>query len=464
MARILIVEDETVLATAMADTLTAVRHTVSVVHAGERVQASAREFRPDLILLDIRLGAVNGLDLLPDLKAEWPDLDAIVLTAYGSVETAVEAMKRGASDFLTKPIDLDVLTLSIDKVLAASRARKRLGQFEAAQEERLKQVDLIGQCPAIQEIRNLVSRIAERSGASGHPPASILLTGETGTGKDLLATLLHSRLPHRNGPFVSVNCAAIPSELFESELFGHKRGSFSGATADKAGLFETADEGSLLLDEIAELPLPLQSKLLRAIETQTIRRVGETTDRPVSLCLIAATNRNLEQCVSDGRFRGDLYYRLKLATFELPPLRNRGGDIDLLADSFCEKLAVKYAQPRFTLSAEARTALHSYSWPGNVRELLYTLERAVLTTSGPLIQSLDLVRKLGSVSATSSHPLTNLLAPLIAGQPISLDEVEKVLLEQALSLTGCNVSASARLLSITREAMRYRMGKFNLSE
>lgn len=465
MARILIVEDETTLATAMGDALSTAGHTVSIVHAGEKVREACRAFHPDVVLLDIRLGAVSGLDLLPPLKAEWPDLEAIVLTAYGSVETAVDAMKRGAADFLTKPIDLDVLTLAVEKVLSASQARRRLGQFTAAEEERLKQVEFLGRCPAIEEIRRLVARMAERSAAGGSPPGSILLTGETGTGKDLLALLLHSRLPQREGPFVSVNCAAVPAELFESELFGHKRGSFSGATADKPGLFETADGGTLLLDEIAEMPLPLQPKLLRAIETQTIRRVGETRDRPVRLCLIAATNRDLERAVADGRFRKDLYYRLKLMTFELPPLRERGDDIELLTDYFCSRLAVKYALKRLEVSPEARQAMRHYRWPGNVRELLHTLERAALVGSGPVIQVDDLPfvgPRSGGVEPGAAGRFQALVAPLLAGQPIEFESFEKALLELALQTTGGNVSAAARLLSIGREAMRYRMLKFGL--
>jgi two-component system response regulator AtoC len=463
MPRILIVEDETVLANAMADALAGAGYATDVVYAGEKVLARCREFQPQIVLLDVRLGAVSGIDLLATLKSEWPQMDAIVLTAYGSVEIAVEAMKRGAAEFLTKPIDLDVLTTKVGSVWSASQARRRLEQFETAQQERLKQVQLLGQCPPIQEIRKLVERLAERSTGAGAPPASILLTGETGTGKDLLAALLHARLPYRHGPFVSVNCAAVPSELFESELFGHKRGSFSGATADKVGLFETADGGTLLLDEIADMPPALQPKLLRAIETQNIRRIGETQDREVRLCVIAATNRDLQKAVAERRFREDLYFRLKVVTIELPPLRERGDDIALLADHFCAVLAAKYALPALRLAPGARDALARYSWPGNVRELLNALERAALVGSGPEITLADLRITADTHRPASSGPAQALLADLTAGQIIDLEKLEKAIIEQALQQTGGNASAAARLLSIGREAMRYRMGKFGLS-
>ncbi len=464
MARVLVVEDETVLAGAMADALAGAGHTVEVVHAGEKVLDACRTFQPHVVLLDVRLGAVSGIDLLATIKAEWPDVEAIVLTAYGSVEIAVQAMKRGAAEFLTKPVDLDVLTTTVERVWHDSQARRRLGQFEAAQEERLKQATLVGQCPAIQEIRRLVDRLAERSAAAGAPPGGILLTGETGTGKDLLAAMLHARLPFRNGPFVTVNCAAVPSELFESELFGHKRGAFSGATADKAGLFETADGGTLMLDEIGDMPPALQPKLLRAIETQTIRRTGETRDRTVRLCLIAATNRDLEKAVREGRFREDLYFRLKRVTIVLPPLRERGEDIALLTDHFLSVLCAKYALPRLELSEDAREAFRRHRWPGNVRELFNTLEQAVLLGAGPVLHARDVpISGSGAAARAELTPASALLADLSAGRTISLDDLEKAVIEQALRQTGGNVSAAARLLSIGREAMRYRMSKFSMA-
>lgn len=463
MARILIVEDEIVLANAMADALAGGGHTTDVAHAGEKVIAKCRGFQPQVVILDVRLGAVSGIDLLATIKAEWPEIEVIVATAYGSVEIAVEAMKRGAAEFLTKPIDLDVLATKVESVWSASQARRRLEQFETAQQERLKQVNLIGQCPAIKEIRTLVDRLAERSATAGAPPTAILLTGETGTGKDLLAGLLHSRLPRRQGPFVGVNCAAVPAELFESELFGHKRGAFSGATADKAGLFETADGGTLMLDEIADMPLALQPKLLRALETQTIRRVGETRDRELRICVIAATNRDLQRAVAEHRFREDLYFRLKVVTIELPPLRQRGQDIEMLADHFCAILAGKYALPALRLTPEAREALAHYSWPGNVRELLNALERSALVGSGPEITSADLRLTADAHRVGPASPAEMLLANLTGGQAIDLDALEKAILEQALQQTGGNASAAARLLSIGREAMRYRMSKFGLA-
>jgi len=307
MAKILIVEDEVTLARSMGDALRESGHEIRLVHVGEKVPAEFRAFGPQLLIMDVRLGGVNGLNVLEDLKRESPDVEAIVMTAYSSVEVAVEAMKKGAADFLTKPIDLDVLGERVEKVLSAWQARRRLEQFRSAEAGQLRQVQFLGEDPAIAAVREQVARLAGRfrQGAGGGLPA-ILLTGETGTGKDLLATYIHAALPHRTGPFVAVNCSAVPAELFESELFGHQKGAFSGATGDKPGLFETADGGTLFLDEIGDLPPALQPKLLRALETHAIRRIGDTRDRPFDVCMLAATNRDLAAQVGAGRFREDL--------------------------------------------------------------------------------------------------------------------------------------------------------------
>ncbi len=457
MPRILIVEDEVSLARAMGDALGEAGHEVRLVHVGEKVIALFREYRPQVVVLDVRLGGVSGLNLLEQIKGESPDVEAIVVTAYGSVEVAVDAMKRGAAEFLTKPIDLDVLTVAVDKVWSASQARRRLEQFRSAQAERLRQVQFIGQCPAIAAIRQQVSRLASRAAAARGDLPAILLTGETGTGKDLLAAYIHAAMPHRTGPFVVVNCSAVPAELFESELFGHQRGAFSGAAADKPGLFETADSGTLFLDEIGDLPLALQPKLLRALETHTLRRIGDTRDRSFDLCLIAASNRDLESLVAGGRFREDLYYRLRVVTIELPPLRGRGEDILLLADLFCCQLSAKYGIADLALSPAARDAVRNHDWPGNVRELQHALEGAALAISGPVIDTVDLPLP------ALADPVRRAERILEGGRPIDLEQVEKALIERALGRTGGNVSAAARLLSIGREAMRYRMSKFGLA-
>ncbi len=457
MPKVMIVEDEVSLARAMGDALTEAGHEVRLVHVGEKVPAEFRAFVPQIMVMDVRLGGVNGLDLLERIKSEAPETEALVVTAYGSVEIAVDAMKRGASDFLTKPIDLDVLEVTIDRIWEASRARRQLEQFRSAQAERLRQVQFIGQSPAINTIREQVDRLARRTaGAAGGMPA-ILLTGETGTGKDLLGSYIHAALPHRGGPFVALNCSAVPAELFESELFGHQRGSFSGASADKPGMIETADGGTLFLDEIGDLPLALQPKLLRALETHAIRRIGDTRDRSFDLCLIASTNRNLNEQVATGRFREDLFYRLKVVHFHLLPLRERGEDTLLLAEHFLGRLSAKYRLAGLTLTPAARDILIHYHWPGNVRELQHALESAALQISGATIDVGDL-------------PLPAMIDPVLRaerdidmGRPVHLEDVEKALIERALSKTDGNVSAAARLLSIGREAMRYRMAKFGLS-
>lgn len=462
MPRVLIVEDEVSLARSMGDALAEAGHEIRLVHVGERVLSEFRAFAPQVVLLDVRLGGVSGLNLLEEIRRESPDVEAIVVTAYGSVEVAVEAMKRGAAEFLTKPVDLDVLAVAVDKVWSASQARRRLEQFRSAQDEQLRKVQLVGECPAVVAIREQITRLASRFRQGSHnrlPP--ILLTGETGSGKDLLAAYIHAALPQRTGPFVGLNCSAVPAELFESELFGHQKGAFSGATADKPGLFETADGGTLFLDEIGDLPLALQPKLLRALETHTLRRVGDTRDRHFDLALVAATNRDLKSLVTAGRFREDLYYRLRVVTIELPPLRERGEDILRLADFFCAQLSAKYEIPGLTVSPASRDALLNHDWPGNVRELHHALEGAALSITGPVIDLPDLdgtLRRSGL-----AEPVRRAERAIDLDQPIDLEQLERLLLERALQRSGGNVSAAARLLSIGREAMRYRMAKFGLT-
>ena len=401
MPRVLIVEDEVSLARSMGDALSEAGHQVRLVHVGEKVAAEFRDFQPQIVVMDVRLGGVNGLVLLEELKRESPDFEAIVVTAYGSVEVAVDAMKRGAADFLTKPIDLDVLTVAVDKVWSASEARRRLEQFRSAQEEQLRQSWIIGQSPAIVAIREQVARLAARlrQGASAEVPP-ILLTGETGTGKDLLASHIHASLPQRTGPFVALNGSAVPAELFESELFGHVRGAFSGATADKPGLLETADGGTLFLDEVGDLPIGLQPKLLRALETHTLRRIGDTP-RPCVQRLHGLGDQPQpgSRLASEGRFREDLIYRLRVVAIELPPLRARGDDVLLLAEHFCGLLSVKYGLGELRLSPAVLEAFKKYSWPGNVRELRHVLENAALTVGGDTIEFADVERMIGTAPA-----------------------------------------------------------------
>lgn len=456
MPRILIVEDEVSLARTMGDALTEAGHEVRLIHVGEKVMDEFRAFLPQIILMDVRLGGVSGLDLLARIKQESPDVEAVVVTAYGSVEVAVDAMKRGAAEFLIKPIDLDVLLVTVDKLWAASCDRRRLKQFRSAQAEQMRSVELVGRHPAIVGIRDQVARLARRTATAGGGLPAILLTGETGTGKDLLAAHIHAALPMRDGPFVALNCSAVPHELFESELFGHQRGAFSGATADKPGLFETADGGTLFLDEIGDLPLTLQPKLLRAIETRTVRRIGDVRDRTFDLCLIAATHRDLAALAGEGRFRNDLFYRLNVLTIYLPPLRDRGEDLFLLAERFCRQLAAKYGIPDLRLSDAAGRALAGHDWPGNIRELQHALESAALRIAGSVIEAADLPLPV------AADPVRAAERALDGDRPVDLEQVERALIERALGRTGGNVSAAARLLSIGREALRYRMAKFGL--
>ena len=457
MPKILIVEDEVTLGKAMGEALRDADHETQVIHVGEKAMQAFSEFSPQIVVLDVRLGGVNGLDLLESMKKLSPEVDVIVVTAYGSVDVAVDAMKRGAAEFLTKPIDLDVLAAAIERVWSASKARRRLEQFQTAQAGRLSQVQFLGNSPQIVGVRERVARLAERTAMAGRDLPAILLTGETGTGKDLLANYIHAALPHREGPFVALNCSAVPAELFESELFGHQRGAFSGATADRPGLLETADGGTLFLDEIGDLPSTLQPKLLRALETRSVRRLGENRDRTFNLCLIAATNRDLQAEVKEGRFREDLYYRLRVVSIDLPPLRERGDDVLLLAETFCRQLAAKYHITDLNLTDDARSLIKQHPWPGNVRELKHALESAALTIQGNRMDAHQFP------FSAPLDPIARAQSALSDDRPIDLEVVEKELIELALRQTQGNVSAAARLLSIGREAMRYRMSKHGLA-
>jgi len=348
------------------------------------------------------------------------------------------------------------LTATVDRVWNASQARRRLEQFRNVQAGQFRAAQILGNSASIATVRRQLERLLQRTAVATADMPAILLTGETGTGKDLAANCIHAALPHRTGPFVALNCSAVPRELFESELFGHQRGAFSGATADKPGLFETADGGTLFLDEVGDLPIELQPKLLRALETRTVRRVGETRSRSFDLFLIAATNRDLETQVAANKFRQDLYYRLNVVNIELPSLRERTGDVELLAHHFLSQLSAKYGMSDLRLSEAALQAMRDYSWPGNVRELQHALESATLTVAGSVIEPGDLpIAAMSDSFRQATRSLDN-------GQPIDLEQVEKLLIQQAMLRTNGNVSAAARLLSIGREALRYRLGKFGL--
>jgi len=462
MINVLLVEDETLFAKSVLKRLEKEGYNGSIVSTITAASNAIKSSLPDLLLLDIRLPDGNGLDLLADIRsrddASWKALPVIVMTAYGELDDAISAMKLGATDYLKKPVDLDDLVLTIAKVLATQQLKQQLTYSHIRDRQALDTVEMIGASKAANDVRHHLGRIAQLVANSRDNHPVMLIRGETGTGKDVAARLYHQLGDWHMQPFVHVDCASLPSELIEAELFGYERGAFTNAHQAKAGLIEVAEGGTLFLDEIGELPLTLQAKLLNLIERRVTRRLGATKEYPVSAHIVAATNRNLDDMVAEGLFRSDLYFRLNVLELELPPLRERNQDIQLLAQHFIEKIARRYGLKPPELTGDALQSLLLYSWPGNIRELQHVLERAVMLCRDEQIQVDDLILKKGASSSleTTASSVPNAL------EQMTLDEVERYLIERALQRTMNNVSQAARELGLTRMAMRYRMDKYKL--
>src|SRR5262245_7217983 len=394
MSVLLIVEDEVVLARNLGKAFAS--RGFSIHHAGTAGEARrlAAELAPDVVLLDLRLPDGSGLDVLADLIAASPDLPVVMMTGHGSVADAVEAMKRGACDFVQKPLDLEELRLKVDRAVGATRERREIAYYR--ERERVA-ASILGASEAIDRLRTMVERISRATRGPGGAAPTVLLLGETGTGKGHVARALHAAGGRRDGPFIEVNCTALPENLVEAELFGHERGAFTDAKVARAGLFETADGGTVFLDEIGHISHALQSKFLKVIEDKTVRRIGASAARTVDVQVIAATSRDVEAAVRLGEFREDLYQRLAVAVLRIPPLRERRGDAVLLARHFLADAARRYGGGPRSLSPEAEAAIAAHGWPGNVREVDNTMERAVLFSDAEPLGPDDL--GLGHASA-----------------------------------------------------------------
>ena len=452
---VLVVDDEELFARAVGKKLrrSGVECELALDIAGARDRLARQ--RPDLMLLDVRLPDGSGLDFLRELRAgDHADLPILVLTAFGGLQDAVAAMKERADDYLTKPIDLDELMVKIERVLGQAEVSRRL-EYSRQREQRSANDDpLVGTSAAMNALSARIARIQRlASHAEGVPP-TVLIQGETGTGKDLAARALHRGSDRAGRPFVHVDCAALPKDLIEAELFGHEKGAFTHAHAARTGLIEAAENGTVYLDEIGELPLDLQSRLLAVLERREVRRIGSTRPRPVAAWFIAATNRDLDEMVSRGDFRPDLYFRLKVLSLDIPPLRERLDDVAPLFEHFAVLTARRYGMPAPTLAPELLDAARRHDWPGNVRELAHTVERAIL---------------LGGDRRLDAHSLGLAPAPAAAGgkpedvlDGLTLDEAERRLIVRALRETDGNVSESARRLGVSRMALRYRIRKFGL--
>ncbi|MDP8567096.1 sigma-54-dependent transcriptional regulator [Methylophilus aquaticus] len=451
--KILLVEDEVLFAKAVVKRLQKAGFECEHAETLHDARLLIKQFEPDMALLDMRLPDGNGLDLLSDFVAK--NVNTIVMTAFGDVTDAVNAIKMGAIDYLKKPIDLEELLLIIQKNEKTTDLQTSLDYSRQRDTVVNESVQLIGESAAMQSVRQQIARIAQLSALSDAVQPTVLIAGETGTGKDVVARYLHAHCENRDKPFVHVDCASLPSELIESELFGHEKGAFTNAVATRPGLIESAEDGTLFLDEIGELPLGLQAKLLNVLERRMVRRLGSTKERPVQARIIAATNRDLYEMSNEGRFRSDLYYRLNVITMQMPPLRDRGQDILLLAYYFKQLTEKRYALPHHEFSSNAMMAIQSYDWPGNVREMRHQISRAVLMCTQPQITDIDLGLPQSLTMSTTQA--------LAAELPLTLEDAEKVMLLNALEQARNNVSKAARILGITRMTMRYRMDKHGIA-
>lgn len=483
LATILIIEDEENLRFSIERALSKAGHDVQHADSVQQALALVAQHDFDLLLTDINLGGRTGIDLIRQLRTDGFDGSIIVMTAFGTVESAVDAMKLGAQEYLQKPLRLDELVLTVDRLITNRTQLRRLKLYDRLAAVQESDQTIIGESPAWLEAVSLADRLAqlpipseskrERPIAGGAIP-TVLLLGPTGTGKGLLARRIHDASPDSQSstPYVHVNCAVLPPTLVESELFGHEKGAFTDARASREGFFEMAEGGTIFLDEIGEMPLALQAKILTVVEEGTFRRVGGSKNRFVRARLIAATNQDLAERVEQGEFRRDLYYRLNPFTITLPALCDRGKDSVLLAEELLLRFATQYRRDQLWLSESARSAIASHDWPGNVRELINAVQRAAMLSDSCEISPLDL--GLESQSSKPEQTLANTTTQNgVGSHTLTFDfdggihiaeEVEKLLMTQALERVSGNVSKAARLIGMQRSSFRYRIERFGLED
>lgn len=447
MSTVLIVEDEDKLRRVIELQLKAAGHEVLLAATAEIGLRLAEQ--ADLILTDLRLPGMDGLALLAQLRRQNLTTPVIVMTAFGTVEAAVEAMKSGASDFLLKPFSLDHLMTVVGKALEIRALRDENRQLKEELGVRYELDNIIGRSPSMREIFSTVMRVAPTR-------ATVLLAGESGVGKDMIARAIHHHSPRAGRPFVKINCTALPENLMESELFGYEKGAFTGANVSKPGKFEQADTGTVFLDEIGDVPLPVQVKLLRILQEREFERLGSNKTRHIDVRVLAATNVDLRAALEEGTFREDLYYRLNVLPIDIPPLRERKEDIPFLAEHFVRKLAKDIGSPVQSISEGAIQRLSQYYWPGNVRELENVIERSMVLASGNTLEAddirLDVEAKARPASAGDSF----------LPEGTTLEQHEQSIIREALKRANGNKSQAARLLGLTRNALRYRLSQMGL--
>jgi DNA-binding NtrC family response regulator len=450
------VDDERTLARAVKAYLLESGYEAEVAPDGERALGMLETLRPDVVFCDMRLPGMNGTELLRRIREFDASIPVIIMTAYGTIEGAVEAVKLGAFDYLKKPVDLEELKLLADRAREHSQLQLELSYHRRRAASAVPFAGIIGESPAMRAVLDQARQIAALNET---PP--VLITGETGTGKGLIARTIHAGSNRAAKPFIEVNCTALPATLMEAELFGHERGAFTDAKESRMGLFEAAEGGFLFLDEVGDVELSLQGKLLKAVEERTVRRVGGIRDRRIDVRILAATNRELEREAQRERFRRDLYFRLAVILLRLPPLRDRGEDVLTLAQHFLQRLGAKYGKPVERLDPRARSLLLAYPWPGNVRELSHVIERAVLWSKGPTLD----VEHLALDPSSGDHDRSqDAVTPLPTTRPgdMDLEQWERSLIEQALRESDGNQTRAAQRLGISRDTLRYRLKKYGL--
>ncbi|HEX5386871.1 MAG TPA: sigma-54 dependent transcriptional regulator [Gemmatimonadales bacterium] len=480
---VLIVDDERTLARAVKAYLAEQGYEAEVAGDAETALGLLESLRPDVVFSDVRLPGMSGIDLLKRIREFDPAIAVVIMTAYGSIEGAVEAVKLGAFDYVKKPVDLEELKLLADRARETALLKQELSYYRGRAARDVPFAGIVGESPAVRAVLERASQIAALDET---PP--VLITGETGTGKGLVARTIHASGPRSIKPFIEVNCTALPASLMEAELFGYERGAFTDAKESKLGLFEAAGGGFLFLDEIGDVELSLQGKLLRAIEERVVRRVGGIRDRKVDVRILAATNRDLERGVQLDRFRRDLYFRLAVILLRLPPLRERGNDILLLAERFLQQFSAKYGKAVRRIDPRARDQLLAYPWPGNVRELSHVIERATLWSQGSTLElehlslaspaeaPAEIWEPTAGPVATSAPPASTVGESAGAARPSGpspspgalppdggdLNTWERNLIEQALREAGGNQTRAAQRLGISRDTLRYRLKKFGI--
>lgn len=443
--KLLVVDDDTTHRNTLLTLLADWRYCAQGVDNGAEAVELCRQSAYDLVLMDVRMAGLDGIDAMGRIKAYNPAIPVLVMTAFSDVDTAVRALKAGAYDYLTKPLDFDELRLTLERALEHADLRVENRTLKNALEMNQAARELVGKSPSMRRLLDMLAAIAPSD-------ATVLVTGESGTGKELTAKLVHASSPRRDGPFVAINCAALSESLLESELFGHEKGAFTGADRQREGRFRAADTGTIFLDEIGEMPLAMQVKLLRAIQEREVQRVGGDATLKVDVRIIAATNRDLRREVEEGRFREDLFYRLNVVNVLVPPLRERVEDIPILADRFLCHFAEKNGKLVKGFTPAAMDRLLKYAWPGNVRELENTVERAVVLLMGEYVGERELPPAL--LEVRDDGP-----APKYDSATMTLEDMERAAVQEAVEQCGGNKSEAARRLGITRKTLQTKLQK-----